>query len=124
MDNIFSSTHFIFIHKLDFSIKRKKLHPILLFPQTPRQMQKLKVNVRFIINELPLKEFLFNKDIVLDTLCNICEADSVQSTVHVLSDCTHLMTHKYIVSKWNEIRDELLKLFDSSEEKINAYFSH
>ena len=30
----------------------------------------------------------------------------------------------YIVKKWSEICNELMKLFDSSEEKINDYFSN
>ena len=120
---IFDSNYFRFANKNDFSFRRKKIHPILNYPQTSSQMIRMKVNIRYIINELPVKEFLNKKDIEADNSCDMCNLHYRQTTEHVLTLCQLIINDPFIVRKWKEISDFLMVIFQTDQTSIDSYFN-
>ena len=120
---IFDSNYFRFANKNNFSFRRKKIHPILNYPQTPSQMIRMKVNIRYIINELPVKEFLSKKDIEADNSCDMCNLHYRQTTEHVLTLCQLIINDPFIVRKWKEISDFLMVIFQTDQTSIDSYFN-
>ena len=115
----FRSLHLIY---LIFSFKTKMIHPILLYPQVSFQMIKMKINIRFIINELPVKDILFKKDLEADNNCDLCHSGLIQTVEHVLSQCAYFNNDAFIKRKWNDILKFTKNQFLSSDYALDSYF--
>ena len=95
---IFRNNYFEYVHPNDFSIERKQVHPILLFPHTAYDMVRMKRNIKFIMNEIPIKQFQILKGLAKDTICDMCTLNETQTTLHVISRCTKIITDKKIIA--------------------------
>ena len=108
----------------DFSIKRKKTHQIISYPQTPHQMVKMKVNIRFLINELPVRELLFKKDMEADNTCDICDTQTIQTIEHVLAHYHAIVNDPQIIKLWSHILDIIKVIFSTNNLVLANHFGN
>ena len=139
MMQVCQNKYFKYVHPLDFSINRKNIHPLLDFPESPYDMIRMKANVRSLINEIPINEILYKKDIDKSPTCTLCNDDKVQSVCHVISECKFVLADKTIMQTWEKTIFTLpnitnvsisvyTMLFQNSEKKsqflVNPYSNH
>ena len=98
---LFKNKYFKYIHPLDFSINRKNIHPLLAHPESPLDMVKMKANIKFLINEVPVAELLKIKEIEKDDTCTLCTLNRKQTISHVIAECPYILADKNIEQLWN-----------------------
>ena len=85
-------------------------------------MVKMKVNIRFLINELPVLDILFKKDLEADNICDMCDSSVIQTVDHVLANCRNIINDSRIIKIWSNILDILKKIFVTNDPvKITTY---
>ena len=76
-----------FIRVGDFSLKNKKLPPILTAGRTNRELLATALSVKHIIMEAPTGENLRRKRLVRTSACRYCKDDVSDTTEHMLFEC-------------------------------------
>ena len=64
------------------------------------------------MNEIPIKQFQNIKGLSKDTICDMCDLNESQTTLHVVSRCTKILADKKIKADRQLIIEKTKKLSD------------
>ena len=101
-----SSSMYPYVFPGDFSLKRKKMHPIMTAAKTNKQILAMQFSLRHLLMEAPVAHNLHRKKLIPSPLCRHCDIKSESDTSE------HMMTTCKLTRESPAARDARMQLFE------------